>query len=186
MEYPPWFWMVLGGSGVAALLLWLFMKSLPTPDGVKRVPELFFTKLGPVNILNAENISGTLITPKDGGQKEDTSAVVIYRSGRLMFGSKRPPEARRRRRYMYVARQHDSGLLNLRGLFTGNKITREVTKKEIKPYKNFAARQAASDAVKKTSPRDMMTRMLSIAAVISVAVGGTSLILVQVISSMKG
>lgn len=184
MAYPSWFWMVLAGASVAALLLWLFMKSLPAPDGIKRVPELFFSKLGPVSILRAENISGTLITPKDGGQKEDTAAVVIYRSGRPLFGGKRPPEARRRRRLLYVARQHDSGLLNLRGLFTGDKITRHVTKEEIKPYKNFAARQAASDAVKKASPRDTMTRMLSIGAVLSVAAGGISLLLAQILSSL--
>src|SRR5690606_1557647 len=111
------------------------------------------------------------------------SAVVIYRSGRLLFGGKRPPEMRRRRKYMYVARQHDSGLLNLGGLFTGEKITRTVTKVEMQPYKDLAARQAASDAVKKTSPRDTVTRMMAVATAISVATGGISLILAQILSS---
>lgn len=180
---PPWFWIVLGGASALALFAWLFSKTLPTPDGITRIPELFFTKLGPVTMLNAESIAGTLITPKEGGQKEDTSAVAIYRSGRLWFKSKRPPDVRRKRRFIYVARQHDPGLLNPHGLFTGEQISRRVTKAELIPHKDLAGRQAASDAMKKTSSRDFMTRMLSIAALVCTIAGVASLLLAQILSS---
>lgn len=180
---PEWVWYIAAGSGAFVLLAWLAMNSSSGKVGVRRVPVLWFAKMGGARIVMAENIVGTLQTAKDGGMKEDTASVVIHRYGRVMWRlGQKPPEARRKRRHIYVARQHDPGLLRLAGLFTGSKITQRVLKEDIIPYENLAARQAAADAQRKSTPREAMTRALSIAAVVSIVAGGASLLLAQVAS----
>lgn len=179
---------VLIGAGIigAVVILRLFMSSRSHASKVRRAPQFFFGTMGGVRFLQAESTAGVMMTESDGGQKEDPAAVAIFRSGRLWHKPFYDPGMLRRRRLVYATRQNDGAPMRLMGLFDGGEVFGSVSKEDVKPHRNMAARQAMAEAVRKRGAADTLTARLSMIMLISWILGGLSWVIVAIAASLKG
>lgn len=177
---------IFAGIAIVLAIGWLIVRAKGGPPKKFLARELFFTVKGPVYMVEAESVTGVLLTELYGGQKEDPAAVVAYRRGRLWRSpGERDANSMRKRDLIYVTRQHDPRTLNLHGLFTGRYLSAPLLKTEVLELENFAVDLAISKAARKTTTRDTLTRRMAWTALIAVALGGLSLLTVTLTASLR-